>query len=46
MCVCEREGGETEVSVWPGVGNILQAALMVVLKTQLLRTVHNVVYHG
>ena len=41
-----REGGEVEGSVWRGVGNILQAALMAVLKTLLLRNGHNVVYHG
>lgn len=42
----EKEGGEIKVSVWRGVGNILQAALMAVLKTPLLRNGHNVVYHG
>ncbi len=42
----EREGGEVDLSVWRGVGNILQAALMAVLKTPLLRNGHNVVYHG
>ena len=40
--VHKKEGGKTEVSVWHGVGNILQDALMAVLKTQLLRAV----YHG
>lgn len=35
--VREKEGGEFEVSVWRGVGNILQAPLMAVLKTLLLR---------
>lgn len=42
----EKEGGEIEVGVWRGVGNILQAALMTVLKTPLLRNGHDVVYHG
>lgn len=41
-----KKGGEIEESVWLGVGNILQAALMAVLKTLLLRNGHNVVYHG
>jgi len=35
VCICG--GGETEVSVWRGVGNILQAALMAVPKTQLFK---------
>lgn len=41
-----ERGGGSEAGVWPGVGNILQAALMAVLKTRLLRNGHHVVYHG
>lgn len=40
------EVGSERVSVWRGVGNILQAALMAVLKTLPLRNGHDVVYHG
>lgn len=43
--VREKEGGNVEMSVWRGVGNILQAALMAILKMLLLRNVRNVVYY-